>query len=72
MIMRTLLLFAGLCTAAPGMAAGGDSQADHRPNIVFILADDKYVLGDGTPRECLEKLRICGDSARSSRCGESR
>jgi arylsulfatase A-like enzyme len=38
--MRTLLLFAGLWTAAPAMAAGGDSEADHRPNIVFILADD--------------------------------
>jgi arylsulfatase A-like enzyme len=38
--MRTLLLFAGLWTASPAMAAGGDSQADHRPNIVFILADD--------------------------------
>ena len=40
MIMRRLLLFAGLWTAAPAMAAGSDTEADHRPNIVFILADD--------------------------------
>ncbi len=47
--------------------------ADQRPfNVVFVLADDKYVLGDCTPRECLERPQILGDLMRSSRCGESR